>query len=180
MKQLKSALVMLGDATAHPSSFRGDEHVNGNGKLGFLQPESSWVWLCSPCRGTGLEHWGPLLQMQRPGTPGTPGPLTEGCSPRALAPGRALPAPGLLLLPRMLQQGCGFGLSTLCLPTARQGSELPLLCSHPGQGCPCPAGAGHVSGAGHRLRADAAVGPVCPSVQERRILSARVALKGPG
>lgn len=36
-------------------------------------------------------------------------PTLKGCSHSALAPGRLSRLPGLVLLPRMLEQGCGKG-----------------------------------------------------------------------
>lgn len=36
-------------------------NANGNSNLGFLWPESSWVWPCSSCQGIRLENWGRFL-----------------------------------------------------------------------------------------------------------------------
>lgn len=122
-------------------------------------------------------------------------PIHTGGSHSALAPGRLSWLPGLLLLPRMLEQGCGKGwgvtgggLWSLHQPEWAQ--SCPFQCSHPSQGCPCPVwelgmALGQCPGTGVMLlarvwREEAAVGPcvsVCP--QSRRILLDRVALKCP-
>lgn len=128
---------------------------------------------------------------------GAAGPHTEGCSHSALAPGR-------LSLASCSSPGCwsrGVGraggvpgdvvwsLRALPLPPHSQRglrAAPSVLPSWPGLPLPCLGlgmAVGQGTGTGLVLLPqvqEAAVSPVCPSVQERRILSDRVALKGPG
>lgn len=102
--------------------------MDGNTKLGFLWPESSWVWLCSP-----VENWGHLLQNQCADPTGAAGSHTRGLLSQCPGPWQALPAAWPRVAPQDagagMWEGLGEALVTgldpsaicLCLPTGSRG-----------------------------------------------------------
>lgn len=151
--------------------------MNGNSKLDFLWPESAGCGFGAHAKASGWKSGVTSSKCSAPVPLAQLDPTLKGCSHSSLGPGRLSWLPGLVLLPRMLEQGCEKGSRGLVSPPSASAfphqSGLRVAPFIPR--APILAGSWDGSGAGHGHRGDAAAqvqskkllwGPVCPSVQK--------------
>lgn len=105
---LKTAEIGAGGVGRMPQPIRAPSEV-----MNMWMEIPSWAFYGLRAAGCGFApQWKTGVASSKTSAP-IPlvrlGPAPQGCSHSALAPGRLSRLPGLVLLPRMLEQGCGKG-----------------------------------------------------------------------